>query len=64
MANNKKCVNVTCNNKVVFRKHGLCHWHYKELMGIYPQRPQRHNPDNKPARNQTEWEWIKEYLKL
>jgi hypothetical protein len=64
MANRKRCVRVGCENKQQYSKHGVCSWHYKELMGIYPQRPQRHNPNNKPAANKTEWEWIKDYLKL
>jgi hypothetical protein len=64
MAVRKTCVKISCANLVQYSRHGVCAWHYKELMGTYSQRKQRNNPQIKPAGNLTEWEWIKEYLKL
>ena len=64
MAIRKKCVNVNCQNLVQYSRHRVCAWHYKELMGTYPQRPQRKTPHIKPAGDKTEWEWIKEHLGL
>lgn len=63
MAVRKTCVNINCANLVQYSRYGLCAWHYKELMGTYPQRPQR-NAGIKPAGDKTEWEWIKEHLGL
>jgi len=63
MAVRKTCVRIGCANLVQYSRHGVCAWHYKELMGTYPQRPQR-TTRIKPAGNQTEWEWIKEHLGL
>ena len=63
MAIRKKCVRVGCANLVQYSRHGVCAWHYKELMGTYPQRPQR-TGQSKPAANMSEWEWIKKELGL
>lgn len=63
MAVRKKCVNISCSNLVQYSRLGVCAWHYKELLGTYPQRKQRIT-ELKPAGNKTEWEWIKEHLGL
>jgi hypothetical protein len=64
MAVRKTCVRIGCANLVQYSRHGVCAWHYKELMGTYPQRKQRKTPHTKPAGDKTEWEWIKEHLGL